>query len=122
MPGTRSLDNDKAAIAKMQQANSSFPHKNTHPIEFDVSKSNSIHAAVEYSKTKYGTLHMFINNVGILGQTEGADACFHVNVFGVHEALSAFRLIMLSSVPNQSINIVVTAEGGAWSTSATSSV
>ncbi|CAK5225046.1 unnamed protein product [Aphanomyces euteiches] len=115
--GTRSVENGKAALAKMKQANPLFSYANVELLEFDVSKANSIQAAVEYIKSTYGTLHVFVNNAGISGQTEGADACFHVNVFGVHEALAAFHPIM---VPNESINIVVASEVGAWSTSSMS--
>ncbi|KAG9405317.1 putative short-chain dehydrogenase/reductase [Aphanomyces cochlioides] len=109
--GTRSLDNGKAAIAKMQQANRSFNYTNVYPLEIDVTKSESIQAAAEFVKATYGTLHALINNAGITAYVEGVDACFNVNVFGVHETLSAFHSIM---VPSQSINIVVASEVGAW--------
>ncbi|CAK4759234.1 hypothetical protein LEN26_016668 [Aphanomyces euteiches] len=109
--GTRSLDNGKAAIAKMQQANPSFNYANVYSLEIDVTKSESIQAAAEFVKATYGTLHALINNAGITAYVEGVDACFNVNVFGVHKTLSAFHSIM---VPNQSINIVVASEVGAW--------
>ncbi|KAG9405311.1 putative short-chain dehydrogenase/reductase [Aphanomyces cochlioides] len=69
--GTRSLDNGKAAIAKMQQANRSFNYANVYSLEIDVTKSESIQAAAEFVKATYGTLHALINNAGITAYVEG---------------------------------------------------
>ncbi|KAG9405319.1 hypothetical protein AC1031_004428 [Aphanomyces cochlioides] len=115
--GTRSLDNGKAALVKMKKTNALFSYENVQLLPLDVSNSNSIQAAAELVKTTFGSLHALINNAGISGESEGADACFNVNVFGVQEALATFHPIM---VPNQSINVVVASVVGAWTYAALS--
>ncbi|CAK4072829.1 unnamed protein product [Aphanomyces euteiches] len=102
--GTRSVENGKAAIAKMKQANPSFDYANVHLVEIDVTKKESILAAAEHVKTSFGNLHCLINNAGVGGQPEGAEMCFNVNVFGVYDTLTAFHPLL---VPGQSSNIVV---------------
>ncbi|CAK4072564.1 unnamed protein product [Aphanomyces euteiches] len=102
--GTRTLKNGEDAIAKMKQANPSFDFANVELVEIDVSKNDSIQAATDYVKAKYGNVHVLVNNAGIAGRSEGAEMCFQVNVFGVWSTLEAFNPLL---VPNQSINIVV---------------
>ncbi|CAK4096308.1 unnamed protein product [Aphanomyces euteiches] len=115
--GTRSLENGQAALVKMKQTNPLFSYENVQLLPLDVVNSNSIQAAAELVKTTFGSLHALINNAGISGDSEGADACFNVNVFGVQEVLATFLLIM---VPNQSINVVVASVVGAWTSAAMS--
>ncbi|KAF0703772.1 Aste57867_7530 [Aphanomyces stellatus] len=115
--GTRSLENGQCAIAAMQQANPKFNYKNVHPIEIDVSKPSSIQAAAAEVRSTYGSLHVLVNNAGISGHKEGPEMCFQVNVHGVHDALVAFEPLM---IPNQSINVVVASEVGAWTCAALS--
>ncbi|KAH9098163.1 hypothetical protein LEN26_016669 [Aphanomyces euteiches] len=93
-PWDRSLDNGKAAIAKMQQANPSFNYANVHLLEIDVTKTESIQAAADFVKTTYSTLHALVNNAGITEHTDGIDVCFYLNVYGVYATLSAFHPIM----------------------------
>ncbi|KAH9133356.1 hypothetical protein AeRB84_020491 [Aphanomyces euteiches] len=113
--GTRSLENGQAALVKMKQTNPLFSYENVQLLPLDVVNSNSIQAAAELVKTTFGSLYALINNAGISGDSEGADACFNVNVFGVQEVLATFLLIM---VPNQSINVVVASVVGAWTSAA----
>ncbi|CAK4093811.1 unnamed protein product [Aphanomyces euteiches] len=84
--GTRSLENGQAALVKMKQTNPLFSYENVQLLPLDVVNSNSIQAAAELVKTTFGSLHALINNAGISGDSEGADACFNVNVFGVQES------------------------------------
>ncbi|KAH9111769.1 hypothetical protein AeMF1_013793 [Aphanomyces euteiches] len=113
--GTRSMQNGEAAIAKMKQANPSFDYANVQLVQIDVSKKESIQAAADFVKSKYGNVHVLINNAGIDGDAEGAEMCFNVNAFGVYDTLVAFHPLM---VPNQSSNIVVASTLGASSLSA----
>ncbi|KAH9097975.1 hypothetical protein LEN26_016838 [Aphanomyces euteiches] len=115
--GTRSLENGQAALVKMKQTNPLFSYENVQLLPLDVVNSNSIQAAAELVKMTFGSLHALINNAGISGDSEGADACFNVNVFGVQEVLATFLPIM---VPNQSINVVVASVVGAWTSAAMS--
>ncbi|CAK4116986.1 unnamed protein product, partial [Aphanomyces euteiches] len=96
--GTRSLKNGEDAIAKMKQANSSFDYANVHLVEIDVSNKESIQAAADFVKAKYGHLHVLINNAA-------------VSVYGVYETLAAFQPLL---VPHQSTNIVVSSGAGVW--------
>ncbi|KAH9124454.1 hypothetical protein LEN26_009715 [Aphanomyces euteiches] len=80
--GTRSLENGKTAISNLKQSNPSFDYANVGLVEIDVTKSDSIQAAVDFVKETYGNVHLLINNAGVAGQAEGAEACFKVNVYG----------------------------------------
>ncbi|CAK4272001.1 unnamed protein product [Aphanomyces euteiches] len=94
--GTRSVDNGKAAIAKMKQTNPSFDYANVQVVEIDVAKKASIQAAADHVKAAYGSLHVLVNNAGITGFGGDKAECFQVNV------------------PNQSFNIVVGSIVGSW--------
>ncbi|KAF0722227.1 hypothetical protein Ae201684_018609 [Aphanomyces euteiches] len=109
------MQNGEAAVAKIKQANPSFDYANVQLVQIDVSKKESIQAAADFVKSKYGNVHVLINNVGIDGDAEGAEMCFNVNIFGVYDTLVAFHPLM---VPNQSSNIVVASTLGASSLSA----
>ncbi|CAK4072565.1 unnamed protein product [Aphanomyces euteiches] len=92
--GTRSMQNGEAAVAKIKQANPSFDYANVQLVQIDVSKKESIQAAADFVKSKYGNVHVLINNVGIDGDAEGAEMCFNVNIFGVYDTLVAFHPLM----------------------------
>ncbi|CAK4230523.1 unnamed protein product [Aphanomyces euteiches] len=115
--GTRSLKNGEAAIAKLKDANPSFGYANVHLVEIDVSNKQSIQAAADFVKAKYGHVHVLINNAGMLGQLEGSEMCLQVNVYGVYETLLAFHPLL---VPHQSTHIVVASTLGAWTLDALS--
>ncbi|KAG9400759.1 hypothetical protein AC1031_010198 [Aphanomyces cochlioides] len=114
---TRSLKNGEDAIAKMKQANSSFDYANVHLVEIDVSNKESIQAAADFVKAKYGNVRVLINNAAVTGEQEGYEMCFQVNVYGVYETLAAFQQLL---VPHQSTNIVVSSGAGAWALAALS--
>ncbi|KAH9121157.1 hypothetical protein AeMF1_007011 [Aphanomyces euteiches] len=115
--GTRSLKNGEDAIAKMKQVNSSFDYANVQLVEIDVSKKESIQAAADFVKGKYGHLHVLINNAGVGGTKEGPEVCFQVNVFGVVDTWTAFQSLL---VPHQSTHIIVASMVGAWTLAALS--
>ncbi|KAG9400748.1 NADH-cytochrome b5 reductase [Aphanomyces cochlioides] len=99
----------------MKQANPSHDYDNVRVVEIDVAKQASIQAAADFVKATYGNVHVLINKAGISGQSEGAEMCLQVNVFGVYDTLSAFHPL---PVPGQSSNIVVGSRVGAASLSA----
>ncbi|CAK4658588.1 unnamed protein product, partial [Aphanomyces euteiches] len=108
--GTRSLENGKTAISNLKQSNPSFDYANVGLVEIDVTKPDSIQAAVDFVKETYGNVHLLINNAGVAGQAEGAEACFKVNVYGVSATFTAFQPLL---VPGDSSHIVVGTKVGA---------
>jgi len=112
--GTRDLNNGEQALKSASEAG--IKVANIKLLQFDVSKLDSIQAAVTQVDKEYGHLDVLFNNSGIATFDENrevAESVLDVNVRGVQRMHDAFLPLLLKS--NDKPLIVITgSETGAW--------
>jgi NAD(P)-dependent dehydrogenase (short-subunit alcohol dehydrogenase family) len=97
---SRSVDNGQSALRELGSP------ANVQLIALDVTSAESVRAAAEEVRSKYGRLDILVNNAGVASQ-EGA---IETNVYGVHRCVAAF-LPLLSDGGRITI---VSSEVGTW--------
>ncbi|KAF2404692.1 NAD(P)-binding protein [Trichodelitschia bisporula] len=110
--GCRDLEKGKAAVAKLLEANPPLDPSQLEPIVIDLEKDDTITAAAEYIKTKYGYLDILINNAA--GYTFFQDEMrkefnhsYNTNVVGTHLVTQALvPLLKASKAPAPGRRIV----------------
>lgn len=116
---SRSADNGKAAVKKMQESVPGHSFQNVEVIQLDITQQTSLDAAVETVRSKYGKVTDLVHNSGVSNVDDGDNygAVFEVNLRGARNTIEAFAPL----VPAKAGRIVlVSSQVGAWYTQACS--